>query len=379
MGMLLLALIKCMSNSFCINAFYRQTMRNDMDITCCWLAPNANVAQVRSDMLNDTKSSSCSACWKMESAGLPSKRTIDNQDFVDLTGCSITQLQEQVQSPQHLAYQIKLSNHCNLACKTCYPQDSTGWYKEYNRWHQIKFYNTFRTNSDTFDEIDYGRARVIEFLGGEPLLHQDHTIILEKLLAAGNRDCRLIYTTNGTQIPSKHEIEIMKQFKNVWFNFSIDGVGPVFEYLRYPAQWNNVLANIEQIKSLGFQTSCVHLLSNLNIHRLDEFLPWALKMFGVGRVSINFVRGYPEYFQPHVLPVSLKQEIKTKWSASKFWPILKQYLLLLEPSTSDFTIGRFVIQCLRQDLHRGQQIGKVLPELVFFDDKRPLRERVRKT
>jgi pyruvate-formate lyase-activating enzyme len=379
MGMLLLSLIKCMSNSFCINAFYRQTMRNDMDLPCCWLESTANIAQVRNDMLNDTKSSSCSACWKMESAGLPSKRTIDNKDFVALIGCSITQLQEQVTSPQHLAYQIKLSNHCNLACKTCHPQDSTGWYKEYNRWHQVKFYNTYRADSELFDNIDYGRARVIEFLGGEPLLHQDHVTVLKKLLEAGNNDCRLIYTTNGTCVPNDHEVETMKQFKNVWFNFSIDGVGPVFEYLRHPAQWNQVLGNIEHIKSLGFQVSCVHLLSNLNIYRLDEFMPWALKTFGVGRVSINFVRNYPSYFQPHVLPNSVKQQIQHKWATSKLWPLLKQYLSLLAPDANKFTIGRFVIQCMRQDLDRGQQIATVLPELVFFDNSRPLRKRVSKT
>jgi MoaA/NifB/PqqE/SkfB family radical SAM enzyme len=371
-------LIKSMPQLFCTNVFFRKTLRNDTNLPCCWLPAGTDIAQVQNSMSQGMKPQQCSACWRLEDSGLPSKRTIDNQDFVELSGLSIEKLSQQTLDPQHLAYQIKLSNHCNLACKTCYPQDSTGWYREYNQWHTVKFQDTFRADSKFLESVDFEKARVIEFLGGEPLLHPDHAQVLQRLLSAGNTKCRLIYTTNGTRIPSNGELELLKQFDNVWFNFSIDGVGPVFEYLRYPASWDQVNNNIETIQGMGFNVSCVHLLSNLNIARFDEFLIWALKMFGVGRVSVNYVRDYPAYFQPHVLHEDVKQQIIEKWQGSRLWPLLKAYQSLLEPKANKFTIGRFIINCLRQDSYRKQCISNVLPEIVFFDDSRPLRKRLRK-
>lgn len=359
-------------DSFCPNPFFLHTFDPAEQIHCCWMDTGADLDAVQREMLSGNQPQACHKCWKAESAGLPSKRTVDTKKLLALTGWQQEDLiNHAVNDPDILTLQIRLGNDCNLACKTCYPQDSTRWYSEWNHYHPLRQFRGPIRQRSAHRELDYAKLRHVEFLGGEPFVGQRWRPYLERLLAAGNRDLLITFTTNGTVKP---DLDLISQFANVNINISIDGVGPRFEYLRWPAQWETVDENIAwwQSQRLGPVSAC-HTLSNLTIGYLDEFLPFALKRFGVGRYSFNVV-DKPRWLAPHVLPDTIKHSIRERYRQHRIAQLLEPFARMLDQSTHPMLLKRFVVEMLRQDAYRRQHIGDYLPEIVFFDDHRPLRK-----
>jgi len=67
---------------------------------------------------------------------------------------------------------------------------------------------------------------------------------------AGSLDQAAIsYNTNGTQIPDRSVMDLWQQARLVKIYFSVDAVAKAFEYIRWPASWNQVARNIEQMKA----------------------------------------------------------------------------------------------------------------------------------
>ena len=236
---------------FCVNPYFYRLLHDNQVRPCCWLQRRPDVQRVHKDILADVPSPDCKKCWTAEAAGIKSKRQIDNDNLVRLTGQTLEQLKTQAQThEQVISWQIKLSNDCNLACKTCYAEDSTSWYNEhnfYNPKHQFK--KVVKIQPDSMDYINFEAVKHIEFLGGEPFITRLHVPFLQRLLEKGNTDLQLCYTTNGMKLPDADVVNILQQFKNVVIKISIDGIGSRFEYLRWPADWNQLQDNISWYKS----------------------------------------------------------------------------------------------------------------------------------
>lgn len=366
-------------DTFCVNPYYLRTIIDNKYSQCCWLPDTADITSIQHSLLSGQAHTDCNKCWLAESAGLTSKRQSDSKILAELTGQDMGVLQQNAATMPALSWQIKLGNDCNLRCKTCHVADSTQWYAEWNHYHptkQVRGLNKLRT--ELADDVDYDLAQRIEFLGGEPFLRSAWRPFLQQLLQAGNTDLMLTFTTNGTCRPSAEDMTLLKEFSRVNINISIDGIGNRFEYLRYPAKWNEVDSNITWFQSQGFYVvSCSHTLSNMTIGYLDEFLPWVLKRFGVGKYSFNVVNA-PSYFAPHVLPVGVKHSIQQRYSKSRMSRLLDPFLRLMEPGCSNYMLGRFAIELLKQDRYRDQCVADFLPEIVFFDSNRPLRKRASK-
>jgi sulfatase maturation enzyme AslB (radical SAM superfamily) len=78
------------------------------------------------------------------------------------------------------------------------------------------------------------------------------------------------------------------RFQEVVINFSIDGIGSRFEYLRYPLQWSKVEANIGRLVNetgLNLKFHINHTVTPLNIWYYDEFVEWTKRTFPSHRLS----------------------------------------------------------------------------------------------
>ena len=118
---------------------------------------------------------------------------------------------------------------------------------------------------DLNNRIDYANAKSIGFRGGEPFLSKTNFDILEKLIEIGNTDCFINFTTNGSSDILDYQKNILRKFKNINFCFSIDGIGPVFEYMRYPLTWDKLEENLEYCRKNNILISASYTVSNLNI------------------------------------------------------------------------------------------------------------------
>jgi MoaA/NifB/PqqE/SkfB family radical SAM enzyme len=87
----------------------------------------------------------------------------------------------------------------------------------------------------------------VNFTGGEPMLMPEVAEAIDYLIADGRAPHMSIsLATNGTRIDWAL-IDKMKRFRHATLFVSIDGVGPLFEYIRVPARWDRVAANLEKL------------------------------------------------------------------------------------------------------------------------------------
>ena len=128
---------------------------------------------------------------------------------------------------------------CNLACTLCAPDSSTRWQ------YELKQYSIQRNQPiDNTDSVDFAGAISITFGGGEPVLNKSTMPLLKKI----NSDTRVMMHFNGTILPSQELLDECSRFDSMQFTFSLDDTEERFEFLRYPAKWDKVVANMFWMK-----------------------------------------------------------------------------------------------------------------------------------
>lgn len=142
---------------------------------------------------------------------------------------------------------------CNLACAICRPLNSSLWSAELKQTKEerkaVGRLYELKPQPSLSDQLDFDDMYRVHFNGGEPLATKEHIKVLSKLDKQGLLKGTVVsYNTNGTMYPSEEVIELWKKAQKVHVSFSVDGSGNAFEYIRYPAKWDQVTANIFRMK-----------------------------------------------------------------------------------------------------------------------------------
>jgi sulfatase maturation enzyme AslB (radical SAM superfamily) len=165
--------------------------------------------------------------------------------------------------------EIGFDNICNLTCDGCWVEFSSAWGHKTNPDVPKKLHVMDTTE---ITQIPDSIERVI-FLGGEPLMTNRHITFLNKIqdLTAVS----VMYYTNGTFLLKPNEIQTLKQTKQTHFVVSIDGVGELNDRVRSGSNWTDILAFLQQLRSLDFKIS-IHSVMHLNnwhgFAELSEFI-----------------------------------------------------------------------------------------------------------
>jgi MoaA/NifB/PqqE/SkfB family radical SAM enzyme len=155
------------------------------------------------------------------------------------------------------------------------------------------------------DGIDFADIKMLSMLGGEPLYDKNIFNILQRLLDNNNTDCFISFVTNGNVKLTKQQIDLLSKFKNLDICVSIDGIGPVYEYMRYPLKWADLEANIKQFKQFAKYVNVSYTLSNVNVLYYDETVAW----FKENDLPFNHnVVTTPRYFNINALPKEAKEQ-----------------------------------------------------------------------
>jgi len=342
--------------NFCVLPFYGREYPRD--VACCLLDKTADLEQVKSEMLAGIRSNACAKCWTLEDAGIKSDRQIKNETLDFYTNTDLEKLVEQCQQGQYsvLHYKIDTSNTCNSTCITCDSKFSSLWGQLEQR-HTGTHFKNWKIGPEKVDTwIDYAQAKVMSFRGGEPLLSNTNFYILEKLLEAGNTSCCISFVTNGSVKLSAKQQNIINQFSNVNVSFSIDGVGPVFEYLRYPLVWHDILENINWCRTHGHMISASYTVSNLNVLYHTETCNW----FDQEKIPYIISPVYhPAHFSVRALPGEIKNQLKLQIKDSNVLDILDTHT-----THDDIDYKRFQQEIQKQDMWKGIKMQDYLPELA---------------
>lgn len=253
----------------------------------------------------------CNQCQFAEEEGRYSKR---QQDMWMVDGGLIKTPLEQV----NLEYlQLKTGRLCNLKCTICSPACSTSIATELLQNGKLtrKQYDIYQKDiAWSYDLNEYKKMNSelgyfrIDIAGGEPLMNKTHFEWLDQL--ENPVSTQLLYNTNGTQTPTRKEIEIWKKFRGIWLTFSIDGIGKKFEELRVGAKWDQVLENLkycqEEIiaKEFNLETcncSVVATISKFNVKDVFEIyytITDNIKFNHNEPINFNYLY-YPEHLACH--------------------------------------------------------------------------------
>jgi MoaA/NifB/PqqE/SkfB family radical SAM enzyme len=249
--------------------------------------------KLRVDMIKGIHNEYCSACYDLESQNITSsrqkwnehhsthlKRIQDNLDFEKFDG---------EVKPDFTSLDLRPSNICNFKCRTCNDGFSTKWQEEKADFYKINenilYFGkeklsgvnkvNFKLNEDSMKNIE-----VLYFAGGEPFVLEEHFALLESL--KNKKDISLMYNTNFSILKYKGKtiFEHLKDFRNVHFSISIDGLGEVGEFVRTGFDTKVFKKNllimkwaIDHYKNItyDFQYTC-SLLNSLNFFEFLEEL-----------------------------------------------------------------------------------------------------------
>ena len=278
-------------------------------------------------MENNIKPTECRKCYDLESQGAISYR--QEQNYVN-------QHREVKVGLKYL--DVRFNNSCNLKCVMCNSSFSNQWVEDERKLinsknelirksiePKISFYNKnvfkWTNENDVLESIKQNTNTLdrIHFAGGEPLLSKQHYEILEYLIETGkNKELMISYNTNICYIDSKI-INLWNQFKSVKVFLSMDGIGEVLEYVRYPIKFDdvtNVFDTIEKHSMPNIRYVIHYTLNALNTHSLPEFIEYKInlpyKSISPNELfSIDCVND-PNYLAINVLPKKLFDSVIDK-------------------------------------------------------------------
>jgi len=260
------------------------------------------VKDARRRMLAGKEVKACQRCYREEAHGYKSHRLVENEVWRKRCGEeAIQQLISKTAADGTLdaAVQyldLRLGNTCNLQCIMCQPRESSRWLPAAQKLSELcqdrelknvwKFKSTIDTsrfewyrNPAFWSNLKTFLPHVKEIIlaGGEPFLIKEQFAFVKACCEVGEaHHIRLRYHTNGT-IFTEEMIPYWEQFERVHFFVSLDGIGDVANYVRYPSNWAEIEANIRRFDSLGENTTTnFHFTTQaLNISRIPEVLDWA--------------------------------------------------------------------------------------------------------
>lgn len=339
---------------------------------------------LRAQFLAGEKPQTCRKCWNEERAGRASKRihTLDRLKHM------LPDQDWTTDAKPLMFLDLKLGNICNLKCRICGSWSSSQFaaeeisfmpraeQKSSHAYKMLRAGAWPKENEHFWQQIDsvLEDIRYIEFTGGEPFMIDQHFDMLQGIVDRGIAgQVEIHYNTNGTLFPDRGP-DIWRHFKTVEVAFSVDDIGPRFEYQRSNASWGTVKENISKFRIMrehmpNLQLQCCTTVNVFNVRYLDEVALWiALQDFDF--VYWNMMHD-AWYFSISRLPVTAKQLIADYLANCN---VPEQFRAEFDRIIDFMNNGESldgeetITQIQKLDQRRQQDLKKIAPELAYILD-----------
>jgi MoaA/NifB/PqqE/SkfB family radical SAM enzyme len=354
------------------------------------IANSKGMRTLRNNMLTEAQSAACARCYEQEESGFFSGRQSANKHhghrIEEIYG---TNEDGSVDNFVMSYWDIRFSNLCNLKCRSCGHIFSSQWYQDQAKlagpdWaSKHKVLNIAgRHKTDMWEQLlphlDF--VEQIYFAGGEPLIMEEHYLILEELERRGRFDVRLIYNTNFTDVKLKNRsvFDYWKKFDSVSVGASLDGSGPYAEYIRKGTKWDEVVRNREEMlqvcPKVDFYVSPT--LSILNAMHLPDFhQEWVERgLIRAQDLNVNILQD-PNHYRIDIATAAYKLKIKEKFEKHLEWLRPQDQLnratvgfesaiKFMMATDNTALIDQFWRRTYQLDEIRNEQLLEVIPELV---------------
>jgi sulfatase maturation enzyme AslB (radical SAM superfamily) len=188
----------------------------------------------------------------------------------------------------------------------------------------------------------------------------------------------LAFNINLTNVQDKF-LNYTNQFRKILFGCSIDGIGALQEYLRYPSKWATVDKNLRKLinKTTNSVIRIVPVIQNVNLEFMSELFE---HMENINKQAkkrvvelVPFLLDQPDIMDIQYLPLEYKKQC---------WDKLEKWLTTVEYQDEIFqeTMKQIRYMCYKDvdgeaklaefaeltkilDVHRGQSLQTVNPNL----------------
>jgi len=268
----------------------------------------------------------CERCYTDERAGARSMRQMANHHFAERAPALLEHTDARGYSTlsRPVDYNIHFSNICNFKCRSCGHAQSSRWF---NDWVELvgltegpsAVLRAFDTTDEFWTAFDgfIEDVEKIEFVGGEPLLADEHYAILLALRARGKMDVAIHYNTNFsvTEYRGTRVTELWRDFHDVHVSASLDASGLRGDVMRHGQSWEQVLATRERYREEcpGVRVSVHCTVSAMNVCSVAGF---HRELIDIGFIpaedfEVNLLHS-PSHLSTQVLPAEIKRRADTE-------------------------------------------------------------------
>jgi len=269
--------------------------------------------------------------------------------------------------PQRLDLMFDIS--CNLACRTCGPDSSTYWQRHLKE-NSIEFTSISPiSRADNMIKVlktlDLSNLEMVVFCGGETLMGNAYWQVanaIADMCPHAKDKITLCFQTNGTQSVDKKYYNTIEKFQLIKLHISLDGINERFEYLRWPAIWNQVVDNINTLKET-LPVNVMFLLeettSIFNLYYQDELAQWAQNNFSTNRLDdiIDHTK--------HIASGLYGLHNLTQKYIDNLTPVLTN-LITDNWKENPAEITKMIEEIRKFDAIRKQDFTKIFPEVAEF-------------
>ena len=334
-------------------------------------AQHAEIIEIKKQLFQGRPSEQCRNCVDDERNSGQSLRTLANQFHPHFT--------QQVLNQDANYHDIKNvdivgGNVCNLMCLPCL--DSS--YVRSQELYELGLRPgpaVLRQLTDLDSLLDQDLNQ-LTLCSGEPFYDKQLWHFLQRLVEMDkSKSIALDINSNLTSVTANKLDFLRHNFRTVLIKASIDGVGPVNEYLRYPSKWQDILRVLDQIQERqDLQLVVTTALSNLALIKYSETVNWALAR-GIANLFISQVTN-PPTLAGKLLPATVAQHQHSQLQTmldrdglterTRYAVDLAQ-TLCESADASERDVARLVNYMDKHDRRRGTDWRQIFTELVIDD------------
>ena len=195
---------------------------------------------------------------------------------------------------QPVSWDYRFSNLCNFKCRMCGDMLSSAWESEQRQHNMIEWSNPknswmvpevkkqieqFQDNdieAEFSKAVEEHRVEEIYWVGGEPLMYEQHWRYMTRIIELGDgQNVYARYNTNLSRVNYRGVnlyTDILSRIRDWQVCASLDGTGPIGEYIRTGLKYNEWLENFRE--GIGHQR-----------HRRQMRIDFTLTLPGMFEVS----------------------------------------------------------------------------------------------
>ena len=154
-----------------------------------------------------------------------------------------------------------LDNICNAACQFCDERKSSkiGYLKHGAAYQQVN-------NRLAFDSIPRDRIIELDINGGEP----SNSPAYSRLLDDPPPNVRIIRINTNASRFMGNIVPLLDRGIKVIITISLDGVGNIYEYARWPLRWATLNAVVDQYRSIGHDNLSLDFWTTISAYTISD-------------------------------------------------------------------------------------------------------------